>query len=128
MAVVITIADVRADYETGLSDGAVQLAIDIVDGADDCLDARGVSDPVQRALKIYGARHQLYMQDNQGRGSIRSQTAPSGASQSFGGYSGKYGSPYGDLLKQQDVYGCVWNLFDNSGPSLFAAAVGGCYE
>lgn len=127
MAVVISIEDVRADYETALSDSAVQLAIDIVDGADACLDTRGVSDPVQRALKIYGARHQLYMQDNSGRGSVRSESAD-GAGRSFSGYSGKYGSPYGELLKQQDVYECVWGLFDNSGPSLFVAAVGGCYE
>jgi len=125
MAVVITIADVRADYETSLSDDAVQMSIDFVDGADACLDANNVPDAQQKVLKIYGARHQLWVQSNQVGGTLKSRTDQFGSSQSFSGYTGKNGSPYGDLLEQQDRHGCVWSMFSNSQPGIYFAAVGG---
>ena len=55
MAVTITLSDVRAEYpNTQASDVMLTAFIATVDTADSCLDANGVSDAVQTALKLLG--------------------------------------------------------------------------
>lgn len=125
MAVTITVADVREGMDTALPDSEIQLAITLTNGADKCFDANNVPDDMQRALKIYGARHICALQVNSGKGQVRSQTAPSGASQSFGGYSGKNGSPYYGLIDQLDTTGCMKAVIKKDGaPNTWLRAVG----
>lgn len=113
MAVTITIEEVRDGFDTAAGDTEVQMAIDFVSTADECLDANEVPDNTQRALKLQGTRHMLAMQAGGGRGEITSQTAPSGASQSYGKYAGDYGTSYGETLRMMDKTRCVSSLFDN---------------
>lgn len=117
MAVVITVSDVKDGYATTVSDSEIQMLIDIVDGADACLDAAAVPVARQRALKIYAVRHMLQMQANGGKGTVKSQSAPSGASQSFSGWTGTglQSTSYGTLLKQLDTTGCVTAILENDG-------------
>lgn len=113
MAVTITVEEVRDGFDTAASDAEVQMAIDFVSTADECLDANEVPDNTQRALKLYGTRHMLAMQAGGGKGQITSQTALSGASQSYGKYAGDYGTAYGETLRMMDKTRCVSSLFDN---------------
>jgi hypothetical protein len=87
------------------------------------LTRRGVPEQTAKALKTYAARHVLSLQANGGRGNVRSETAPSGASRSYGGYTGAEGSSYGLLVKQLDIWGCVFTLIDRT-PGLAAFSVG----
>jgi len=113
MAATITLEDVKAGFSTTVGDPEILLAIAVVDGSDLCLDANVESADIQKALKLYGVRHILSMQANSGRGEVKSEGAPSGASRSFSGAS-KNGSPYLDLLKQLDKSGCVVALLENT--------------
>lgn len=118
MAAVITVSDVKAGFATTVSDSEIEMLIEIVDGADSCLDAAAVPDARQRALKIYAVRHMLQMQANGGKGSVRSESAPSGASRSYSGWAGGDGllsTSYGSLLKQLDTTGCVTGILENDG-------------
>ncbi len=112
MAVTITPTEVKDGFETSAPDSEISLWITLVDQADTCLDANSVADDIQKILKLTAVRHLLWGQSNSGRGSVTSQTAPSGASQSFGQWKG-YGSPYWDTLKMADVTGCVRSVIDN---------------
>ena len=93
------------------------MLIYVVDGADACLDGAGVDENKQHAMKIYAVRHMLTMQANSGKkGTITSQHAPSGASQSFNAWKGAgvNATPYGNLLKQIDSTGCIVGLLENT--------------
>jgi len=126
MSVVITVADVKNGYPTTVPDDEIQMLIDVVDLADPCLDAAAVPDAKQKVLKIYGVRHMLAMQANGGKGTVTSQHAPSGASQSFSAWKGQgvTATPYGSMLKQLDVTGCVVGLLENDGGFLGAWSIG----
>lgn len=118
MAAVITVNDVKAGFATTVPDSEIQMLIDIVDGADSCLDAAAVPEARQTALKIYAVRHMLQMQANGGKGSVRSESAPSGASRSYAGWAGGDGlssTSFGSLLKQLDTTGCVTGILENDG-------------
>lgn len=114
MAATITIADVKDGFDTDLPDSQITIAITLANQADACLDKNAVPDDVQSALKVLAARHILSLQANSGRGEITSQSAPSGASQSFGRWQGKGGSPFYGLIEQLDKYGCIKALFENN--------------
>lgn len=122
MAVVITVEEVKDSFTTSASDAEIQLAIDLIDQADACLDKNNVPVKVQTALKLYGARAILWAQSNGGRGSVTSETAPSGASRSYGQWKGQYG-PYWDMIANFDQYGCVRSILDNK-QSLYIRSVG----
>lgn len=124
MAVTITIDEVKDGFDTSASDDEINLAITIIDQAGACLDRNSVPDDIQRALKLYGVRHIMVMQDNSGRGTVTSETAPNGASRSYGQWKGAEGTPYRGLLNQLDRYGCVTSLLDNSN-KLGVWSVGG---
>lgn len=113
MATTITVADVRDSFDTEASDDEISLAITIISQADDCLDANSVAADVQKALKLYAVRHIITMQSNSGRGTVTSESAPSGASRSYGQWKQDGGSPYWELLKQLDRCGCVVSLLEN---------------
>lgn len=118
MAAVITVNDVKAGFATTVPDSEIQMLIDIVDGADSCLDAAAVPEARQTALKIYAVRHMLQMQANGGKGSVRSESAPSGSSRSYSGWAGGDGllsTSFGSLLKQLDTTGCVTGILENDG-------------
>lgn len=112
----ITNVDVTNGFNTSVPTSEIDLLISVVDNSDECLTANDVADDEGRVLKIYAVRHMLVLSANSGSGTVRSQTAPSGASQSYGGWKqgeGLNSSPYGNLLKQLDVYGCVTKLLEN---------------
>jgi hypothetical protein len=122
MAAVITVEDVKNGYATTVPDSEIQMLIDIVDGADACLDANSIPEATQKALKIYAVRHMLQLQANAGKGSVRSESAPSGASRSYSGYSGGEGlssTAYGSMLLQLDTTGCVTGILQNTGSVSF---------
>ena len=123
MAATITVEDVKDGFDTDLPDSQITIAITLAGQADQCLDANKVPEDVQSALKLYAARHILYMQSNSGRGGVTSESAPSGASRSYGKWQGKGGSPFYGLIEQLDQYGCVKALFENS-QNLWLRSVG----
>lgn len=128
MAVVITVEDVKDGFATTVPDSEIEMLIEIVDGADACLDAAAVTDARQRALKIYAVRHMLQMQANGGKGAVRSESAPSGASRSYSGWAGGDGllsTSFGSLLKQLDTTGCVTGILENSS-NVMILSVGRC--
>jgi hypothetical protein len=127
MAVTITVEEVKNGFATTVPDDEIQILIEIVSEADACMDTAGVSDDRQRMLKIYAVRHMCFMQSGGGKGNVTSQSAPSGASQSFSSWKGVgvNASPYGNLLKQLDKSGCVVGLLENDGPQLAIMSVGG---
>lgn len=123
MAATITIADVKDGFDTDLPDSQLQIAITLANQADACLDANGVPDDLQSALKVLAARHIAYMQSNSGRGGVTSESAPSGASRSYGRWTGNGGSPYYGLIEQMDQTGCIKALFENQA-NLWLRSVG----
>jgi hypothetical protein len=123
MAVTVTIEEVKASFSTDVADPEITLAIDLVSQADECLDRYQVAEAVQKALKLYAIRHALFMQANSGQGALTSQSAPSGASRSFGRWAGRGGSPYWGLLEQTDQTGCLIRLLRKR-PNLGAWTVG----
>lgn len=127
MAAVITANDVTHGFSTTVPHDEIELLIEVVSAADDCLDANSVPESKQKILKIYAVRHMLTMQANSGAGIVKSRTAPSGASQSFATWQGQgvQGTSYGALLKQLDVYGCVVSILENDTNKVGIYSVGG---
>lgn len=118
MATAITYAEVINGFDTSLPEAQVDLLIDVVDGADTCLDANSVSASSQSILKITAVRHMLTLMGSagSGKGSVTSEQSPSGAGRSYSAPSAKDGllsTSYGALLKQLDKYGCVVNQIEN---------------
>ena len=118
MAVTITSSQVKADFPTDVNDTEIDMLIAFINGADVCLDLNTVAANTVTALKLYAVRHMLTMQAGAGRGTVRSEGAPSGASRAFNARQNTSGSllesSYGSLLKQMDVFGCVTNLMGNT--------------
>jgi len=126
MAVTITVEEVKDGFVTSVPDAEIQIVIDVIAEADACLDKNSVSDNMQRLLKLYAIRHMLWVQSNEGRGSVTSESAPSGASRSYGQWRGD-GSPYWGTLKQLDRTGCVRAILDNTA-NLYFGSIGPSYE
>lgn len=126
MAVTITVSEVKTGFTTSVPDAEIALWITLINAADTCLDANSVADDIQRILKITAVRHFLWSQSNEGKGSVTSESAPSGASRSYGRWSGD-GSPYWATLKMADVTGCVRGVIDNKAQMQFMS-VGPRYE
>lgn len=123
MAATITIDDVKDGFDTDLPDSQITIAITLANQADACLDSNAVPDDLQSALKVLAARHVLYLQSNSGRGGVTSESAPSGASRSYGKWTGDGGSPYFGLIEQMDRTGCISALFENKA-NLWLRSVG----
>ena len=104
----ITAEDVKDSFETGASDKAIELAIGLVASAEQCLLAYKVPQATIDALLTYAVRHILTIQENGGRGLVKSESAPSGASRSY--VAGQSGQTYLDLVNQLDRWGCVTGL------------------
>jgi|SRR6478609_6387601 len=129
MAAVITVDDVKDGFSTTVSDTEIQMLIDVIDGADACLDANEVPEAKQKILKIYAVRHLLAMQGNGGKGTVKSERAPSGASRSYSDWQGGTGvdaSPYGAMLKQLDSTGCIVTLLESGNRMAFMSVGRGC--
>ncbi len=116
MAATITVDEVKDGFETTISDTEIQLMIDFVDAnADECLDKNSVPESTCKLLKLYAVRHMCTLMVESGRGTIKSQGAPSGASRSFNAWSGEgvTSTTYGSMLSQMDENGCVTDIFRN---------------
>lgn len=118
MPYTITVADVKDGFSTAASDAEINMFIVVVDEADDCFAANSVSEEKGKVLKIAAVRHILVLSVNSGGGAVRSQTAPSGASQSFGGWQqqgeGLAATSYGALVRQLDEFGCLTSILENN--------------
>lgn len=114
MAAAITSSDVKADFSTSVPDSEIDSLIAVINEADTCLDNNSIGSDKQKLLKLYGVRHLLAMQAEQGKGTISSRGAPSGASQSFNSRKsmGLDSTYYGDMLKQLDKTRCVVNVIE----------------
>lgn len=112
MAVIITVTEVREICATNASDTAIQILIDFVDQADDCLDLNQVPEETQRVLKLYTVCHMLTMQDG---GSVKSERDMDGESVTFGKAFDKDGlgaTSYGSLIQSMPGYSCIAALID----------------
>lgn len=112
MPTVITPEDVKSRYPNiGCSDADIADFIEIVDGKDDCLDLN-YSEAVIRQIKLsYVAI--MCSSTSGGQKLIKSQRAPSGASQSFE-YSKDTGLNLKNKLESLDTAGCVTPLLPGS--------------
>lgn len=121
MAVVITVAEVKAIQATNLPDSVIQDIIDTVSAADACLDANAVPDATQRLLKLYASAHLMYASST---GNVQSERSPTGASRTYReGGSGLESSPWGGQILQLDQYGCVSSLLQRDN-TLYIASTG----
>ncbi len=96
MAYTITIEDVKNIYFGSAGDAAIQMVIDFVDLADDCLDSSGSPDAAQRLLKIYACAHMLTVQDG---GGVSSESDMDGESVTFANVSAKGTKSVGKLFE-----------------------------
>jgi hypothetical protein len=123
MAVVITYADVINGFNTSVPESIVDLLIETIDEADECLDANSVSAAKQELLKITAVRHMATLMgaSESGKGAVTSESAPSGASRSYKAPSGGSleSTSCGIMLKQLDAFGCVVNLLENNVKFMF---------
>ena len=118
MAYTITIEDVKNIYFGSAGDAAIQMVIDFVDLADDCLDSSGSPDAAQRLLKIYACAHMLTVQDG---GGVSSESDMDGESVTFANVFNKAGlgmSQYGAMIKGMDGYSCIAAIMDNPSRSF----------
>lgn len=121
MAVVITVAEVKAIQATTLPDSVIQAMIDTVDQADACLDANEVPDSTQTLLKLYAVAHMLYSSST---GNVQSERSPTGASRTYKeSPSGLGSSPWGGQVLQFDKFGCITALLQQDN-QVFIASVG----
>jgi len=119
----VTIAEVKDGFATDASDEQIELALAIVDQADECLTKNEVTEAIAVALKVYAVRHILVMQANAGRGEVRGETAPSGASRQYASYTGGHGSKFLELVRQIDRWGCVRRVLERQ-QTMYLQAVG----
>jgi hypothetical protein len=117
MAVSITLADVRAEYPGNQSsDTMINAFIAVVDGADACLDANNVSDPIQTALKLLGVG--VIVEST--FGTVSSETSANGSSVSY-----KDGSEgLSSQLKAIDTFGCIQSVVKPTAPDTYFGAGG----
>lgn len=116
MAATITVSEVKEKFPTTVADTEIDMLIDFVNTADTCLDENAVPDNTAQVMKLNAVRHMLTLQVNAGRGTVKSETAPSRAARAFNAWVGEdiRSTSYGSLLKQIDQFGCVSGLLLNS--------------
>lgn len=123
MAVTITIAEVKElPAANKVPDAVLQGYIAAVDQANNCLDTNGVPDDIQRALKLNGVWHLVEIQS---RGSVDSETSPTGASRKYQDKDGFNSTPYGQILQSLDTNYCLRTALGSPGNSLYLKSVGG---
>lgn len=117
MAAIITISDVRAEYpNTQASDVMLTAFITTVDAADACLDANGVPNAAQTALKLLGVG--VIIESTYG--TVSSETSANGSSVSY-----KDGSQgLASQLKAIDTYGCLTSVIKSNEPDIYFGAGG----
>lgn len=128
MAVTVTVDEVKEGFVTAIPEDEIQAMIDFIDEcADTCLDANSVPANSVTLLKKYAVRHMCTLMVNNGRGTIKSEKAPSGAGRSFNSWVGEDvdATTYGAMLNQMDKFGCVVSAFQNS--SVFDMFSIGCH-
>lgn len=115
MAVTITSDEVKSGFSTTVAASEIDLLIAFIAGADTSLDAANVADGSQRLLKLYGIRHLLTLQANEGRGTVTNEKAPSGAGRAFNANKGEgiESTNFGKALLQMDKGRHVIQLIDN---------------
>lgn len=126
MAVTISASDVTTAYpataavDSTMMDGFIAL----VDQADACLDANGVSVVLQTSIKVAAVAHLATQSIDQS--SVKSAGSATGASVT---YKDSRTTPQWALLKSLDQYGCVTSLLDDgSGIDVFFGSTVGHYE
>ena len=117
MAVTITLSDVRAEYpQNQSSDTMLNAFIATVDNADACLDANGVPDAIQTALKLLGVGV-----------IIESTYGTVSSEQSANGSRVDYESDSQGLLSQLkaiDSFGCIQSVIKSNEPDIYFGAGG----
>lgn len=125
MAVIIQTADIKALLnQMGLSlpDAILSILIGKADGLDECMDGAGYDEATQKLIKLYAV---VLMASSTGARRVKSQSAPSGASQSY-----EYGvvslTDMSNLLRGLDPNGCTSGLPIQVTPAIgFFDVVGG---
>ena len=117
MAVTITLSDVRAEYPNSqVSDTMLTAFIATVDAADACLDANGVSDPIQTALKLLGVG--VIIESTYG--TISSEQSANGSRVDY--KDGSQGLM--SQLKAIDSFGCIQSVIKSNEPDIYFGAGG----
>lgn len=117
MAVTITLSDVRAEYpNTQASDTMLAAFVATIDAADACLDANGVPDAVQTALKLLGVG--VIIESTYG--TVSSETSANGSSVSY--KDGSQGLV--SQLKAIDSFGCIQSVIKSNEPDIYFGAGG----
>jgi hypothetical protein len=125
MATFITVTDVK-DFcaeAASLSDSAIQIYIDMVDQANECLDLTLVVAAVQKFLKLNAVCHYI---TQAGGGQVKSERDMDGASVTFETYQregyGLVSTTFGQNILNSGNSGCFG--FMNAKPSRFMVSVG----
>lgn len=119
MPAIITIQDVNDFQATGKSDFAVQSVIDMIDGADACLDGAGIPEAQQKLLKIYAVQHQLTLMSG---GQVKSESTMTGDSVSYHAATGTglAASNWGAMMKSMPGADCIEALLNKSDIQVFS--------
>lgn len=107
----ITPEDVKAGFAIDVDDSVIQMYIDVIAESQECMIKKGVPVGTGKLLQVLAVRHLLLQGLNEGRGAVKSESAPSGASRSFVGD----GKGQLNLLTQMDKWGCVSRLISQPG-------------
>lgn len=124
MAITITIEEVKALFPDASTypDALITVIITAAGKADDCLEANYDADTA-KLIKQYLVMHMLA---TGGAKRVKSQTAPSGASQSFDFRKDGLGimsTEYGRMIDMLDTSKCVENAYD-TGSSFGVVGMG----
>ena len=119
MAAIISIQDVNEFSATGKSDFVVQSVIDMIDGADACLDGAGIPEAQQVLLKIYAVQHQLTLMSG---GQVKSESSMTGDSVSYHAATGNglEASNWGMMMKAMPGASCIESLLNKSDIQVFS--------
>lgn len=119
MAAIISIQDVNDFQATGKSDFVVQSVIDMIDGADSCLDGAGIPEAQQVLLKIYAVQHQLTLMSG---GQVKSESSMTGDSVSYHAATGTglTSSNWGAMMKAMPGADCIEALLNKSDIQVFS--------
>ena len=114
--------DVKKFYDTTVSDFAIQVVIDMVNAADQCLEGLAITDDQIKAVKLYSIAHLLQLQEG---GQTQSETDMDGASVTYAIQSGGEGfgqTTFGRVAQSLPGYECISAVVDK--PKRFAGSVG----
>jgi len=116
----ITVFDVIDLTETNLDPKAIMIFIKMVDAADTCLNAQGLTDDQIKGLKLFCVAHLVTASEG---GQVKSETDMDGASASYAVPTGTGfdSTTFGMMAKTLAGFDCISALFDK--PRRFAGAV-----